>query len=243
MTEPIQPIYLLADSQLLFWKNDGEGLLSEVKHRLGTSNPAAAYVGASNGDDPSFYSIFTAAMSGVGITDCRMIMSSFSDEDRAFLEAADIILLAGGDARRGWEIIERVGIKEVLVSRYLGGGALMGVSAGAIQLGLYGFQEGDDPCVSLFDALKLVPFVLDAHQERSDWERLKTVVRMLESGERGLGIPAGGGFIYHPDHTIEPVRFPMHEFSVVDKEVTDTLLFPANSNPRVPEDREKETSD
>jgi peptidase E len=227
---PIQPIYLLADSQLLFWRNGRELFLSQVRRRLGKDNPAAAYVGASNGDDPEFYSIFLAAMAGVGISDCRMIKSSFAREDKLFFERADIILLAGGDVQRGWEVIDRVGIKEALVRQYHVGAALFGLSAGAIQLGLHGYREGDELGISLFDALRLVPFSVDVHEQRSGWKRLRTVIRLLNSSVKGMGIPSGGGMTYHPDHTVEPLKHPVHEFSVQDQKLTHRVLIPEDDN-------------
>lgn len=230
---PLQPIYLLADSQLLFWRNNRGLFLSQVRCRLGKDSPAAAYVGASNGDQPEFYSIFTAAMTGIGISDCRMIKSSFPREDKLFFERADIILLAGGDVQRGWEVIDEVGIKEALIRRYHGGAALLGISAGAIQLGLYGFREGDGLGISLFDALKLVPFAVDVHEQRSEWKRLSTVVKVLNSSVKGMGIPTGGGMVYHPDHTIEPLRLPVHEFSFHDQELAHRFLIPQDENQQV----------
>jgi hypothetical protein len=47
-----QPIYLFADSQLLFWKRDGTLFLKTVRDRLARPGLRAAYVGASNGDLP-----------------------------------------------------------------------------------------------------------------------------------------------------------------------------------------------
>ena len=226
----IQPIYLLADSQLLFWRTTQGPFFSQLGRTLNRLSPSAAYVGASNRDDPQFYSIFTAAMEVIGVADCRMIKSSFSDEDRRFFESADIILLAGGDVRKGWDVIERVGIKEALCRRYHNGAVLLGVSAGAVHLGQYGFCEENGVSTSLFDTLSLIPFAVDVHQEHSDWERLSSMIRVLDSGVTGLGIPSGGGMIYHPDHTIEPVRFPVYEFAIKDQELTRTLLFPAKEN-------------
>ena len=226
MTKPLQPIYLLSDSRPLFWKENDELALSQVKYRLGVASPSAAYVGASNGDDPQFYSIFTAAMAGIGVSDCRMILSSFSGKDRLFLERADIILLAGGDLERGWDVISRVGLKEELIRRYQRGAALLGISAGAIQMGQYGFRRDADPRTSLFETLGLAPFVVDVHDETSGWERLKTVITLLKSGMKGLGIPSGGGVICHPDRTVEPLGLPAYEFSFHDGKVAQTLLFP-----------------
>ncbi len=71
----MQPIYLLADSQLLFWKENGNLFLSSIKALL-HSHPKAAYIGVSNGDAPEFYAIFIAAMDGIDIQDCRMIRSA-----------------------------------------------------------------------------------------------------------------------------------------------------------------------
>ena len=99
----LQPLYLLADSQLLFWKRQDRLLLEVALDGLARDTPLrAAYIGASNGDRPEFYEIFEAAMDAIGITDRRMIDSSFGPGDRAFLERAQLIVLAGGDVRLGW---------------------------------------------------------------------------------------------------------------------------------------------
>ncbi len=97
-----QPLYLLADSALLFWKQHGRPLLQTALDGLDTHTPLrAAYVGASNGDRPEYYEIFEGVMDAVGITDRRMIDSSFGAADRAFLDHAQLIVLAGGDVRVG----------------------------------------------------------------------------------------------------------------------------------------------
>ena len=81
MNTALQPIHLFADSQLLFWKNNDGLYLKALWDLVDRPAPKAAYVGASNDDDPRFYSIFEAAMEGIGIADCRMIASSFSPDD------------------------------------------------------------------------------------------------------------------------------------------------------------------
>src|ERR1700741_520290 len=83
---PPQPLYLLADSQLLFWKRQDRLLLEAALDGLAGAIPLnAAYIGASNGDRPEFYEIFEAAMDAIGITDRRMIDSSCGPDHRAFL--------------------------------------------------------------------------------------------------------------------------------------------------------------
>ncbi|EUA33784.1 hypothetical protein I552_4563 [Mycobacterium xenopi 3993] len=73
-----QPLYLLADSQLLFWKRQGRLLLeTAIEGLAGDSAPRAAYIGASNGDRPEFYGIFEAAVDAIAIANRRMIDSSF----------------------------------------------------------------------------------------------------------------------------------------------------------------------
>ncbi|OBA59915.1 peptidase [Mycobacterium sp. 1100029.7] len=218
-----QPLYLLADSQLLFWRRRGRPLLEPALHGLDTSI-RAAYVGASNGDRPEYYDIFEAAMDVVDVTDRRMIESSFGPDDRAFLTGAQLIVLAGGDVRRGWSTFERTGMKDVIVDRYTHGAVLVGISAGAVQLGRYGFDESPEPADSeLFDVFNLVPTVVDTHDEKADWARLSRTVKALHGAVGGLGIASGGGVIVHADATIEPLRRPAHRFHFDGTQVTHSL--------------------
>lgn len=221
-----QPIYLLADSQLLFWRDGGELFLDTVRRLVSRDSPSAAYVGASNGDAPEYYSIFEAAMTGAGVRRCRMILSSFPAEDASFLNEADIILLAGGDVGRGWRVFVETGMREFVVRRYSEGAVLMGISAGAAQLGLCAPLEGDEPTAGLVETFGLVPFVIDAHDEGREWGRLRRAVRLLNDSGKGIGIPAGGGLIYYPDGRVEAVRRPLHELSAEGGEVRDALLPP-----------------
>lgn len=224
MSFPINPIFLFSDSQLLFHTNeDGKGVLAEVTEDL--EAPKAAYIGASNGDDPMFFSIFEAAMDHLGITDRRMIYSAYDEEDQKYLQEADLILLAGGDVALGWESIKEM--QQDIIQRYYAGTVLCGVSAGAIHLGLGGSKkempEGHD---DLIDTFKLIPFYMDAHDEDNGWERLKTIVAHTDANLKGLGIPKGGGLIYHPDHTLEPIRQSLVEFTLEEDQVVQNLLLP-----------------
>jgi cyanophycinase-like exopeptidase len=212
MTAP-QPIYLFADSQLLFWR-DGRSLFLDSARRLLTrDSPRAAYIGASNGDAPEYFSIFEAAMAGVGVRDCRMIPSSFPAEAQSFLNEADLILLAGGDVGRGWTVFVETGMREFVVRRSQGGAVLMGVSAGAAQLGMCWLLEEGASTSGLLETFGLVPFVIDAHDEGRGWGRLRSAVRLLGGGAKGIGIPTGGGFIYHPDRRVEAIRRPLYQLS------------------------------
>lgn len=225
----LRPIVCLADSQLLFWHDAdrGEPWLARVARLLPEGGGSAAYLGASNGDDPTFYSIFAAAMESLGIEDHRMIQSTFPEEDRAYLEQADLILLAGGDPVRGWRVFEQSGIREVISRRYFEGALLMGVSAGAVQLGWAAASEaGGDTQEEVELTFRLVPAVVGVHEEADDWRGLEQLLRTSALSIRGLGIPSGGGLLYHPDGTVEPVRRPLHEIVLDEGTPRQSLLFP-----------------
>ena len=229
MAPQLQPLYLLADSQLLFWKRHDRLLLEAALDGLARDTPpSAAYIGASNGDRPEFYEIFEAAMDAIGITDRRMIDSSFGADDRAFLERAQLIVLAGGDVHLGWDTFERTGMKDVILGRYAQGAVLVGISAGAVQLGRYGIVE--TPESELLDLFKLIPLVIDTHDERAEWARLSRTIHVLKGAATGLGIPSGGGVIVHADMTIEPLRRPTHEFRFDGTRVTHSLLYAEEGN-------------
>ncbi|HKI41666.1 MAG TPA: Type 1 glutamine amidotransferase-like domain-containing protein [Mycobacterium sp.] len=232
MAARLQPLYLLADSQLLFWKRQDRLLLEAALDGLARDTPlSAAYIGASNADRPEFYGIFEAAVYAIGITDRRMIDSSFGPDDRAFLQRAQLIVLPGGDVRLGWNTFEKTGIKDVILGRYAQGAVLVGISAGAVQLGRYGIVETAESSVpELLDVFKLVPLVIDTHDERADWARLSRTIRLLDGAATGLGIPSGGGVIVHADNTIEPLRRPAHEFRFDGTRVTHSLLCAEDGN-------------
>jgi cyanophycinase len=221
-----QPIYLLADSQLLFWRRRGRLLLEDLVDGTRDTRLVAAYIGASNGDRPEFYEIFEAAMDPIGITNRRMIDSSFGPDDRAFLERAQLIVLAGGDVKLGWATFEKTGMKDVILDRYTHGAVLVGISAGAVQLGRYGIVETTESAATgLLDMFELVPLVVDTHDEQTEWTRLSEAIHLLQGAATGLGIPTGGGVIVHPDGSIEPLRRPAHEFRFDGTRVATALLY------------------
>lgn len=223
----LQPLYLFADSQLLFWRHNGRLALDAALNGIARNTSLrAAYVGASNGDRMDFYEVFEAAMDAIGIAERRMIVSSFGSADRAFLESAQLIVLAGGDVQRGWATMEASGMKDVILDRHAKGAVLVGISAGAVQLGCYGV---DETCASApFEVFGLVHMVVDTHDEHSGWARLARTIHLLDGTVAGLGIPSGGGVIVHPDATIESLRRPAHEFRSERGRIAHSLLHARN---------------
>lgn len=217
-----KPIYLFADSQLLFSNQDGGWRLSSVLEFIDRESPRAAYIGASNNDTPAFYSIFLHAMGVIGIENVRMIASAFPPEDALFVNDADLILLAGGEIERGWRVFVSTGLREIILKRYIDGAVLIGVSAGAVQLGLLGRSNE-----TLFDTFKLVPFVVSVHEERQNWSSLRDAIRSTKRGVTGIGIPSGGGARYSADGSLQAIRYALHEFSCDGTQFNHSLRPPA----------------
>lgn len=229
----IKPIFLLADSQLLFYKNKDGLFLNRIKkliqEEVNETEIKAAYIGASNNDDPQFYEIFELAMQQIDIRNCQMIKSFPDKEDTDFLKSADIILLAGGDSGKGWEVIKQNGWDEIIIERYSKGVILIGVSAGAIQLGVKGYQtiniNEEEP---IFETFQLFPFVIDVHAD-DDWDNLSKRVEKEDGHVKGYGIPYGAGIIYYPDMSIEAVRFSCTEITANGKEVLKSIILPPHN--------------
>lgn len=217
-----KPIFLFADSQLLFRIRNGSSILDAALAMFGRTELRAAYIGANNNDQPEYYEIFLSAMIQLGISDCRFVSMKFIEEDRNFLETADLILIAGGEANRGWEVIKLTGMSEQIVQRYLNGAMLIGVSAGAVQLGLYSWGDA----LQAAEMMKLIPLIIDVHDEKDDWRRLQRILKETASAQTGIGIPFGGGMIYHADHTVEALRKPLYEFRIEENGLRQHLLFP-----------------
>lgn len=221
MASAAQPIVLLADSQLLFWQQGGVRWLEQVRQRVRPSTPdqpqTAAYIGASNGDQPIFFDLFVSAMDGIGLRDCRHIPAQPSAADRTYLAQADLILLAGGDPQLGWTILQRNGLSTMLGACYERGALLLGISAGAMHLGRLGWSERGPAAATSFVTLGLVPYIISAHDE-PNWSSLHDVLRGLGQQHQGLGIRTGGGALYYPDGRLEAVRQPLDMFSAAGRQ-------------------------
>ena len=227
---PYQPIFLLADSQLLFSSKEApflSNLLNNLKKVKSKEVLKAAYIGASNGDNPEFYQLFVATCQFIGIHDYRMIPSVPSEEDYQYLDEATLILLAGGDIKKGWEIFVKNGLKKKIIDRFNDSAILIGVSAGAIQLAQKGWTESQD-AYELFSTFQLIPLIIDVHDEPL-WERLHKIIRQEGEYSKGIGIPLGGGAIFHPDGSIEAIRHPLTELTISNDTIRQSLIFPSDS--------------
>lgn len=223
-----QPIFLLADSQLLFWQLGSVLWLEQMRCRLRPATPTrphtAAYIGASNGDQPIFFELFVGAMSSMQIRDCRHIPAQPSAADRAYLAHADLILLSGGDAWRGWEVLQANELSASLGVCYRRGALLIGISAGAMHLGQLTWPEQGSPGARSMATLGLVPYIVSAHAE-PEWPDLRAFLG--RGGQRqGLGVRTGGGAIFYPDGTLEAVRQPLDLFTTTGDDLQQHVIMP-----------------
>ena len=207
-----KPCYLLADSRLLFEKGaDGALFLDDVVTNANSKRPSVAYIGASNGDNRSFYhDIFLPAFESVDVGERWLIVSRPSADDLLFLAQADIILLAGCSVEKGWNIFAGNGLRSLIAQRYRAGAMLLGISAGAVQLGCGGLTEDESAVIPTFGFLGLY---VGVHEEREDWKSLRLARSLQNPPVHGIGIPSGGGVMFFAgDHY--PIRKPLFEIEI-----------------------------
>src|SRR5262249_22830975 len=110
------------------------------------------------------------------------------------------------------------GLNERIVRRYNEGASLIGISAGAVQLGLCCIAADG----SLIETFALAPFVIGAHEESDNW-RMTIELLQLSGRKSAIGLPKGGGAVFHPDQTLEPLRYPLVELSLEGEAVSRTF--------------------
>jgi cyanophycinase len=100
----------------------------------------------------------------------------------------------------------------------------MGVSAGAIQLGLGCLSTSAQP--KQIDMFHFAPFYVGAHDEENDWWDLRALVNLSQADTRAIGIPAGGGAVFQSDGTLEPIRKHLTELNRENAKITENVLMP-----------------
>lgn len=194
-------LFAMADSAPLFrgsWWPDVVG--SSVDHAVDCCQRAreARYIGASNGDAEEFYELFVHAAARLGFAprQCHHVVATAATGESAEAKAhcrcvaqeTALVLLAGGNTATGWHAMDRYGLVDAILTAHAGGAVLVGISAGAIQLGTHGYLEA--PQISNadvdgygvgaakqqavansapFPTLGLVPFIFGAHEEAAGW--------------------------------------------------------------------------
>lgn len=220
-TSPLKPLILLADSQLLFLKDEGSPYIRRLL-KLFTPGQLikAAYIGASNGDQHEFYQMFEMAMNSIGITDCLHVDNKLTHQQLDFLSTAQIILLAGGDTWLGWQTIRQMA-PQINQARKQGA-ILIGTSAGSVQMGTLGHRDKSHLCnTDLFSTFGFVRAMFSPHEEKQDWKMLKQMVQQTAGTMPAIGIPSGSGLIITNDNLVQSVRKPAVTFTIKDNKLVE----------------------
>ena len=224
-TDPLKPLILLADSQLLFFKEQERPYIRRLRQLFAPNQPmSAAYIGASNGDEVEYYDMFEMAMQSIGITNCLQITTELTAQQLNFVASAQIILLSGGDIWRGWQTLSK--IAPLIKAARDNGAVLIGTSAGAIQLGQLGWH--DKPHLTntdLCSTFGFIPAIFGAHDEQQNWRSLRQMVTQTGGTLPGLGIQAGAGLIVTPDNNVQAIRKPAISFSIKDEQLGPQPLW------------------
>ena len=146
------------------------------------------------------------------------------------MEEAHLMLLAGGDVELGWRTFEQNGLKELIPRKRFDSAVLMGLSAGAIQLGLGCLSNSAQP--KQIEMFRFAPFYVGAHDEENDWWDLRALVNLSQVDARGIGLPAGGGAVYFADGTLEPLRKPLIEIVKEDSKITENVMLAPSRTPQ-----------
>ncbi len=186
---------LLSDSQLLFRKNSTHEYYLSCLHRL-SEKPLrrAVYIGASNGDVPEYYSLFETGMENLGIMECKHLKFEEGKDFQEEIDQADVILLAGGNPELGYKRMLTSGIWKQLQNRILKQGIIIGISAGAVQLGKR--IMSDNHSHDGVQGLNMFNYIIGAHEEQDQWSNLKENVGKVPNA-KGIGIPFGTGLVLH----------------------------------------------
>jgi len=214
----LKPVYLLGSGP-----GAHRGALRRLMRRaLGEANnpaPVVAYVGAASGDNMSFFRMISDFLREAGAGDVRLARTVGRRADpveaREVLAAADLVFVSGGDVEEGMRILDERKIVPILRRLCNSGIPFLGASAGSIMLARQWVRwpdPDDDGSAAAFDCLGLAPVLCDTHAEGEDWEELRTLLRLVEPGVVGYGIPTHGALCVRPDGDVAAFGAPVARF-------------------------------
>jgi len=201
--------------------------LADALKRTGEGKPTVLYVGAANGDDPTFGAALGALMTAAGAG--RVLWPKLTgrrkqaSQMRQALADADLVFVGGGDVEAGVSLLRDAGLVDDFHSAVDRGAVFVGMSAGAIMLGKRWIRwpsadAGDDEAET-YECLGLVPVALDTHGEGDAWRETQAyaAVRARELGKKAsaYGVPSGGALVIDHRGRIEAHGVPAAVFSAL----------------------------
>ena len=226
------PLIVTADSSILLggeWWVEKASTATRAQRARGRT--CGAYLGAANGDEPAYFQMAMIAFERAGLEQsaCRHVKADSELSDRSFVaERAAVVILAGGDPLLAEDAFAASGMNDAILCAARAGALIVGTSAGAIHMGLFGAPEsvslvaGHSPaqplvpnlcnalCKSLggsmhnplFRTLGLLPFAFGAHEEASDWANFLAMLAMAcecDVAVAGIGLPFSSAIIFDGD--------------------------------------------
>ena len=181
----------------------------------------AAYFGATSYDKQDYFEIFKEAARTLDFLDEQIIHVSANNarnQQDLVGQRSALILLSGGDTRAGWHVMQSSGLATAIRRAAAEGAVIVGVAAGAVQMGLDGYEMrsiaspffmGTDNNLPMsspdtrsapnpsFPTLGIVPYVLGAHDEEHDWYDTRRALLGLPDQTIAIGLTYGSGMIVH----------------------------------------------
>lgn len=139
------------------------------------------------------------------------------EHDRHVVDGADLVFVSGGDPTHGAKVLARTGAAGWMREAHARGTPMMGVSAGAIDLGAWWIdwpedEDAPEEQADLVACTGVLPgHVFDTHDEVDGWEELHVAARLLaRRGEKArfLGIPTKGALVFDEHGAMEVVGEP-----------------------------------
>jgi cyanophycinase-like exopeptidase len=178
-----------------------------------------AYVGAASGDNPAFRLLISRILekAGAGRVTLAPLCGTRGSLQKAgtVLEAADVILISGGDVEEGMRVLRAKGAEPLLRRLWREGKPLFGVSAGSIMLARRWVRWTDphnDESAELFPCLGIAPVLCDTHGEGDGWGELRALLSLCPAGATGYGIVSGAALKIEEDGSVCALGGEVHVF-------------------------------
>jgi cyanophycinase-like exopeptidase len=203
--------------------------LADAVRATRAAAPRALYVGAANGDDPSFGTALCALIEAAGAAQVLWPKISERRRDRATarraLERVDFVFVGGGDVEEGMKVLRDADLVADLRAASRRGAVFAGMSAGAIMLGQrwirWPHDEASDDEAETYECLGIARCSLDTHGEGDGWRETRAfaAVRSRELGRKAkaYGVPSGAALVVSAGGEIQARGAPAPVFTALPR--------------------------
>jgi peptidase E len=216
-----KPVYLIAGGRSSMARRGPDPLMKEALRLAAVARPSVAYVGAASGDNAAFRTMISGLLRKAGAGDVKLapLCGLRADPERAMriIEGCSIAFLSGGDVEAGMNVLRETGMIDFLRDQHRMGKPFFGMSAGSIMLAKQWVRWSDpmlESSAELFPCLGIAPVYCDTHDERSGWEELQVLARLIPAGSVCYGITSGAALAVYPDGLVRALGGKVHRFVV-----------------------------